>query len=100
MGHLILLKEYGDLVLFPEIADFERVLNEFMEINSSPEIPEGRRDFEGHVLAKVIAEKIEALPPEKRQWWIIFLLGYLGQATYRAYQKVAEVETMLIPSEN
>lgn len=87
-------------MLLPETTDLERALNEFMEINSSLEIPEERRNFEGHVLAKVIAEKIEALPSGNRQWWIIFLLGYLAQATYRAYQKGAEVETMLIPSEN
>lgn len=87
-------------MLLPGTSDLERAINEFMEINSSLEMPEERRNFEGHVLAKVIAEKIEALPPEKRQWWIIFLLGYLGQATYRAYQKGAEVETMLIPREN
>ena len=87
-------------MLLPETTDLERAINEFKEINSSLVMPKGRRDFAGHVLAKVIAEKIEALPSEKRQGWIIFLLGYLGQATYRAYQKGTEVETMMIPSEN
>ncbi|OOH75896.1 hypothetical protein [Leptospirillum ferriphilum] len=51
MGHLILLKEYGDLVLFPEIADFERVLNEFMEINWNLSMDEEQRVFEGRILA-------------------------------------------------
>lgn len=48
----------------------------------------------------MIAEKIDDLPSDERRGWIVFLLGNLAQATNIAYQKGAEVEMMMIPSDN
>ncbi len=84
----------------PGKTDLERAINEFMEISSSLDMPEDERKFEGKVLAQVIAEKIDDLPSHEHRGWIVFLLGYLAQATNIAYQKGAEVETMMIPSDN
>ena len=84
----------------PGKNDLEKAINEFMEINSSLDMPRERRKFEGHVLAQVIAGKIDALPSEARQSCIVFLLGYLAGATNIAYRKGAEVEAMMIPSDN
>lgn len=87
-------------MFFPETTDLGRAINEFVEVNSSLNMPNDRRDFEGHLLAQVIAQKIEALPPNERQDWIVYLLGYLAAATNMAYKKGVEVEKMLIPSVN
>lgn len=84
----------------PGKTDLERVLNEFMEINSSLNMSEDERKFDGKVLAHEIAQKIDDLPSHERQGWIMFLLGYLAQATNIAYRKGAEVEMMMMPSDN
>ncbi|BAM06250.1 hypothetical protein [Leptospirillum ferrooxidans] len=84
----------------PGKNDLEKAINEFMEINSSLDMPRARRKFEGHVLAQVIAGKIDALSSVERQSCIVFLLGYLAGATNIAYRKGAEVETMMLPSDN
>ena len=84
----------------PGKNDLEKAINEFMEINSSLDMPRERRKFEGHVLAQVIAGKIDALSSVERQSCIVFLLGYLAGATNIAYRKGAEVEAMMTPSDN
>ena len=87
-------------VPLPGKPDIERAINEFMEINSSLDMPKEERKFEGGVLAKVIADKLNGLSPEERHRWLMTILGYLAEATYLAYQKGIEVETMMIPSDN
>ena len=87
-------------MLLPSKNDLERVLNEFMEINSSLDMSKDKRVFEGNVMAKVISEKVDALPSHKRQRWIQVLLGYLASATYLSILKGVEVEKLMIPSDN
>jgi hypothetical protein len=76
------------------------MINEFMEINSSLEMPKEQRAFEGHVLAEVLSEKIDALPSHERQKWIQVLLGYLASATHLSILKGVKVEKLMIPSDN
>ena len=59
----------------PGKTDLERAINEFMEINSSLDMPKDQRKFEGGVLAQVIADKLNDLfwekgpPPKNMEEW-------------------------------
>ena len=87
-------------MLLPETTDLGRAINEFIEINATLDMPRRDRKFEGAVVAHVIADKLNDLPPQERHRWVMTLLAYLAEATNLAYQKGVEVERMLIPSEN
>ena len=92
--------ENGAAVLLPETTDLGRAINEFIEINAALDMPREDRKFEGAVVAHVIADKLNDLPPQERHRWLMTLLAYLAEATNLAYLKGVEVERMLIPSEN
>ena len=87
-------------MLLPKTTDLGRAINEFIEINAALDMPREERKFEGAVVAHVIADKLNDLPPQERHRWLMTLLAYLAEATNLAYLKGVEVERMLIPSEN
>lgn len=79
--------------------DVESAFQEFMNLSFSMESRE-KRVFEGSVLAKVIAEKIDALSSCERRSWIVKILGNLGAATNQSIQNGVLLANLMELSDN